>query len=328
VASAPGKPPAALEEADWTAREAAYQRRVDRWVGPHQERRRAGRTHPVLDFLFTYYSHPPGRLRRWHPGAGVLLLGDAAAARSAWPGYTGHTTAHGRRGALVDTAAFRARRRDAVAWTAGLLRATAGRAGQFGCFGLHEWAMVYRPEDSAVRHGAVPLRLGLEGTAAVVDGHRVQCSHVDAYRFFTPRARPLNTLHPTRETQPLLEQPGCLHATMDLYKWAYKLAPAVPGELLADCLELAADVRELDMRASPYDLADLGYPPVAIETAEGKAAYVAAQRRFAERGAVLRQRLLVVCDDLLAVGGTAADTAPAPPVPGRTADGARRTVGR
>jgi hypothetical protein len=87
---------------------------------------------------------------------------------------------------------------------------------------------------------------------------------------------------------------------MDLYKWAYKLAPACPGELMADCFELAVAVRELDMRASPYDLAALGRPPVRIETPEGKAEYVAAQRRFAEQGAGLRRRLLDVCDALLA----------------------------
>jgi hypothetical protein len=87
--------------------------------------------------------------------------------------------------------------------------------------------------------------------------------------------------------------------TMDLYKWAYKLNPAVPGELLADCFALAADVRELDMRASPYDLRGLGWEPVAIETPEGKARYVAAQRGFAARGAELRERLLEVCRELL-----------------------------
>ena len=43
------------------------------------------------------------------------------------------------------------------------------------------------------------------------------------------------------------------------------------------------------MRASPYDLRAHGYAPVAIETPEGKAEYVAAQRGFAERGAVLRR---------------------------------------
>jgi hypothetical protein len=45
------------------------------------------------------------------------------------------------------------------------------------------------------------------------------------------------------------------------------------------------------MRASPYDLSSLGYQPVAVETATGKAEYVAAQREFAARGQVLRGRL-------------------------------------
>jgi hypothetical protein len=85
---------------------------------------------------------------------------------------------------------------------------------------------------------------------------------------------------------------------MDLYKWAYKLSPAVPGELVADCFALAAEVRELDMRASPYDLREHGYEPVPIETPEGKAEYVAAQRAFAGRGAALRERLMDVCDRL------------------------------
>lgn len=46
----------------------------------------------------------------------------------------------------------------------------------------------------------------------------------------------------------------------DLYKWAYKLSPLVPSELVADCFALARKIRTLDVRASPYDLADLGYP--------------------------------------------------------------------
>ena len=127
----------------------------------------------------------------------------------------------------------------------------------------------------------------------------MHCTHHDAYRFFTPSAVGLNRLRPTREAQVAMEQPGCLHATMDLYKWAYKLSPAVPGELVADCFALAVEVRELDMRASPYDLRDRGYEPVPVETPEGKAAYVVAQRGFAERAAPLRQRLVDVCDALL-----------------------------
>jgi hypothetical protein len=60
------------------------------------------------------------------------------------------------------------------------------------------------------------------------------------------------------------------------------------------------------MRAAPYDLADLGFEPVRIETAAGKAAYVEAQRGFAERGAPLRARLVAECERLLAVEETAA----------------------
>ena len=41
------------------------------------------------------------------------------------------------------------------------------------------------------------------------------------------------------------------------------------------------------MRASPYDVSSFGLEPVAIETPAGKAAYVAAQRLWSTRAAVL-----------------------------------------
>jgi len=104
----------------------------------------------------------------------------------------------------------------------------------------------------------------------------------------------------TRQTQVLYEQPGCLHANMDLTKWSMKLGPAVPGDLLLDCFELAGEIRLLDMQASPYDLSSLGERAVAIETREGKAEYVARQRDFAERADSLRSRLIRVCDALVA----------------------------
>ncbi len=132
-----------------------------------------------------------------------------------------------------------------------------------------------------------------------MESHRIRCSHHDAFRFFTPTAVPLNELQPTRQDQPAQEQPGCLHATMDLYRWAMKLSPAVPGELLLDCFELAKDVRVLDMRASPYDVTSMGLSPVAIETPEGKAEYARAQREFAQRADPLRVALVAVCEALL-----------------------------
>ena len=115
--------------------------------------------------------------------------------------------------------------------------------------------MVYRLDEDETRHADWPLRLGPAGTDAVVESHRIACSHFDAYRFFTTPARPLNTLSPGREDRPAYEQPACLHAGMDLYKHAFRLSPMVSSDLVADCFELAWDIRVMDMRAAPYDLA-------------------------------------------------------------------------
>jgi hypothetical protein len=279
----------------------------------------------VWDFLFTYYPWRPGQLRRWHPGPGVGLAAAAQAPHRDRRFYRTFTTsnaafaaessgallrstpnsAFGEEGELVvalDVEAFLAARGETVRFVRDLLTRTAARPGRFGCFGLHEWAMVYRQDPEQVRHTGWPLRLGPPGTDAVVEAHQIACSHFDAYRFFTPEAAPRNALRPTRASQAAYEQPGCLHAGMDLDKWAMKLSPAVPSDLVLDCLELAKDIRELDMRAAPYDLRELGYEPVPIETPEGKARYVAEQRAFSDRGQALRARLVEAIDQL---GGSA-----------------------
>ncbi|GAA2477032.1 3-methyladenine DNA glycosylase [Terrabacter carboxydivorans] len=280
-----------LDEPEWRRRTAAHEARVDAATAGHLTRRRDHRKHPVEDFLFTYYSFKPSQLRRWHPGAGVRLSGADASPHREWRFYSLEAD-----GVCLDVEAFAQDRGDTLRFVRELLVRTAERPGRFGCFGLHEWAMVYRLDPSDVRHAGWPLRLGASGTDAVVESHQVACSHFDAYRFFTPEALPLNALTPTRESQPALEQPGCLHAGMDLYKWAHKLVPAVSSDLVMDCFELARDIRALDMRAAPYDLRELGYEPVRIETAEGKAEYAAAQRGFSVRGQALRARLVEAID--------------------------------
>ncbi len=273
-----------LTRDDWTARADAHRDRADALTADHRARAASGEKHPVWDFLFTYYSYKPAQLRRWHPGAGVELTD--ARERADWRWY-----AAGREpGSVVPDAAAFAREKPALArLVETMLRRTASRPGQFGCFGLHEWAMVYRADEH--RH-PVPLRLGRDGTDAVVETHELRCTHFDAFRFFTPEAVPLNRAPLTRDDQPLIEQPGCLHAGMDVYKWATKLGPLVPGELLLDAFELARDIRLLDMQAAPYDLAAWGVEPVRIETPEGKGEYVRRQRAFADRGAALRRQLL------------------------------------
>jgi hypothetical protein len=271
----------------WTARAAAHEARVDAWVRPHLNRRQQGIAHPVEDFLFTYYSQRPAAFRRWHPGYGVALDGDFPVSK----GYAGSPVAV--------TPGFLAAQLPLVRSIRTLLVATAARQPNLGCFGLHEWAMVYRLDPTHVRHAAWPLRLGPDGTDEVVESHRIGCSHFDAFRFFTPPAAPLNVIQPGRDDRPAYEQPGCLHAGMDLYKHAFRLTPLIASELVADCFELARDIRALDMRASPYDFQELGYEPVRIETPEGKQEYAAAQRGFAERGAPLRAGLVAESDRLL-----------------------------
>jgi hypothetical protein len=276
-----------MPRAEWETRAAAHAARVDALVEPHLARRRHGVKHPVHDFLFTYYSQRPAQLRRWHPGFGVAL--EDATERAGWKGYDEHGV----------SPVYVASQHPLIGSTLTLLTATAGRPANFGCFGLHEWAMVHRLADDETRHADWPLRLGPDGTDQVVESHRIACSHFDAFRFFTPSARSLNVLQPGPSDRAAYEQPACLHGNMDLYKQAFRLSPMIPSELVADCFELASDIRVMDMRASPYDLADLGLEPMRIETPAGKQEYAAAQRAFADRAAPLRNRLAEECERLL-----------------------------
>jgi hypothetical protein len=284
-----------LSARDWAARAESHRRRADEFLTPHLHRQRAGEPHPVWDFLFTYYSLRPRQLRQWHPGFGVVLA-DATTSETAHPylrrtGYGPHP--HG----VAVLADYLRSRGETVRFIARLMRSTASREPRMNCFGLHEWAMVY--QAPAIRHDQVPLRLGTAGSDAVVESMSLRCSHFDAFRFFTEAAVSRNDRQLSRDQQIDSEQPGCIHASMDIYKWAYKLGPLVASELVMDALELAADARALDMCASPYDLRRYGFEPIAIETPAGRAEYVRAQQRIAERAAPLRVTLANRCELLL-----------------------------
>jgi hypothetical protein len=285
-----------LAAPDWRPRAQAFERRADALTAARRERVSRREGHAVDDFLYDYYSTRPSLLRRWHPGVGVGLEDAADHAGWRWYRSDGGVTS-------VDAVAFWEARGATVDFVTGLIAATLARRAALGCFGLHEWAMVYNDRDT--RHD-LPLRLGAEGTDAVVACHDMVCTHFDAFRFFTDDAVPRNAHVLSRETQVDMEQPGCLHATMDLYKWCTKLSPAVPSELTLDCFELAVEVRRLDMAASPYDVGAFGLDAVRIETPAGKREYAERQRDFSARGAVLRRRLLDACDAIRREAGVLA----------------------
>ena len=270
----------------WRPRAAAHQRRVRTFLAGHRG------PHPVWDFLFRYYGIRPGALLCWHAGYGFTLGGDQARRR-----YLGRTGYIGNPEGVTVSPAYLQRRHETVRFVGGLLDVTANRPAQFNCFGMHEWAMVYRSAE--VRHRTVPLRLGPAATDAVVESTPLRCSHFDAFRFFSADAAPRNAVALTRRDQPQHEQPGCVHANMDLYKWCAKLGPLVDSGLLMDCLELAADARELDMRAGPYDLTGYGFRPIEVEQPAGRAQYVRRQTEIARRAAALRTALLGRCRSLV-----------------------------
>lgn len=291
------------DEPTWRKAESAHEQVVDELTAKFLRRRRLGQSHPVEDFLFVYYRLRPAKLRRWHPGPGVQLAGDDPRGRGLWPHYT-----HDAGGTFLDLDAYLSKRAGTVRFIHDLLTATASRPAHLSCFGLHEWAMVYRLEPGQRRHESWPLRLTQSETDAVVESMPLRCTHADAFRFYTPPARSRNWRAPVRESQLEDEQPGCVHATMDLYKWAAKLGPAVPGHLLLETFALARRARALDMRAAPYDLTELGYQPIRIETPAGRAWYVREQRALAAAGNDLRHRLLTLTANLCGCsGGTSSD---------------------
>ena len=292
-------PPTVLSAAEWRGRADAHRRRAERHTLPARKRRDRGQPHPIADFLFEYYPFPFSLLEGWQPGIGVALEWEAGPlSPTLLPLFSDRW--HSQENGLLraDPGKLSDKERLRLIWIGELLEATRDRAPNFACHGLHEWAMVYRGRE--VRHEkTLSLRLPQAEIDALVETRAICCSHHDAVRFFASDARPLNHLQPTLETRILLEQPGCLHVNMDLYKWAAKAMPWAGSDLLLDCFELAVELRDLDMRASPYDLSAWGREAVPIETAEGRRIYENEQKILSIQALPLRKRLTAAIRETL-----------------------------
>ncbi|MCS7063317.1 MAG: hypothetical protein NZM04_04615 [Methylacidiphilales bacterium] len=268
---------------EWSCERENARRRARQFLDPHLERRKRGSKHPIYDFLFEYYSFRPSHLLRWSPGLDVFL--EKATSADLAPRWACIDES----GAYLDRKKMPRHRFESWQWILQLLMETEKRSPQYACFGLHEWAMVYRGER---RHNTTPLRITEECLENVLLSQGVRCTHFDAYRFFTKAALPLNAYPLKADTRIIWEQPGCIHVTMDLYKWAYKLWPWIDTELILDALFLAIEAREIDMRASPYDLSAWGYSAIEIETADGRALYQRLQQELTQKSRDIRKRLI------------------------------------
>ena len=275
-----------ISAADWQERAEVHYARAIQHTHPAKARRDRAQPHPILDFLFGYYPFSFGFLEKWHPGTGLALESIPKTPKhltNQW--YATGKFIH------ADPARLLGKHRTRLRHNIELLEATRDRAPNFACHGLHEWAMVYRGQE--IRHEkTLSLRLPKAEIDSLVESRALCCSHHDAFRFFASEARPMNRLQPSLETRVQFEQPACIHANMDLYKWAAKAMPWVGSNLLLDCFELAVDLRELDMRASPYDLRPWGHEPISIETPAGRQQYEIEQKALADRASPLRQHLI------------------------------------
>lgn len=276
----------------WSARLAQHTMRFESWALARRGRAGVAQKHPVYDFLFDYYSSRPSQLMRWSPGVDVFLEGASRESFSGAAEFEEYPD-----GLILRSSSFPLHRRRYLEWAIHYLTRTAERPAQLSCFGLHEWAMVFR--SSAIRYPDIPLRLPASEIEDLCLRMGLRCTHFDAFRFFTPEAAPLNSIQLTRAETTQHDQPGCIHVSMDLYRFAYKIAPFIPSDLTGDAFELAAAAREIDMRASPYDLSAWGFSPIRIEEISGRAEYAALQLELSQRAAPVRERILAVYQGLL-----------------------------
>lgn len=273
----------------WRAYAHAHYERVSKWTAPYRRRRASGKLHPIYDFLFIYYRIKPARLEAWHPPFGVALIGGSEARA-----YSNRYYRHGFNGAALDPARLEPGAKHRLEMALRLCEAVYERPPQFGCFGMHEWAMVYRGDaEGEARHAEqLPLRLSQEDTDAFVRSRPIACSHFDAFRFFSEAAKPFNRIQPAKEDRIKNEQCGCLHTNMDLYKLCGQCMPWLGSDLLWRCFEFALEARTLDMRASPYDCSSLGFTPIKVETSTGRAEYERYQRQLHEQSQPLRKEII------------------------------------
>jgi len=280
-----------ISEDVWHQSRNSYATCIVPFTSSYRERKGKGLSHPIYDFLFSYYTFSSAKLEKWHPGYGVVLeIKNQEQAKELLenPLYQQRKTASGVE-ITLSTDNLRERDLKQLAWIHSLSKSIKERAPKFSCYGLHEWAMVYKSPE--IRH-PYPLRLSNNEIESFIDSSTIVCSHFDAFRFFTPKAIGLNILQPSADTRLMHEQGGCLHANMDLYKWGFKLLPWVSSELVKECFLLAIKTREIDMRASPYDFSMLGFEPIKIETEEGKIEYKEAQKKIALSASILREQFI------------------------------------
>ncbi|MFN1835911.1 3-methyladenine DNA glycosylase [Balneola sp. MJW-20] len=282
----------------WQMQALEHEARVSALLDEYLENRSKHIKEPVMDFLFEYYAFRPSHLAKWSPGLRYTLQYNDI---SELPEYCEWKTEGDI--AYLDISQFPEKRISSVKWIHKMLKNSRAHKPSFACFGMHEWAMVYK--TSKPRHNQIPLRMEENELAEFVESRPLLCTHFDAFRFFTKEAKPMNRYELSREKFENMEQPGCIHTNMDLYKWAFKSWPWISSSLVLDAFELAYEARVIDMKASPYDMREYGLEPIRIETEEGRKIYKEEQEKIFQKGKPVRAQIITEYEYLLSSLDTA-----------------------
>jgi len=280
-----------LKPEEWQAQRARHETEIGELIDDYLEQRSHQKKNPVLDFLFEYYAFRPSHLKSWSPGFGTLLKETSG---DDWR-FEEMESLDSDRYLAVEN--FPEDRISALTWILDVLKQSAGRKPSFGCFGMHEWAMVYKAKH--IRHDYLSLRMDMDDLAEFVESRPLVCTHFDAFRFFTSEAKPQNKFELNRENFAEMEQPGCLHTNMDLYKWAFKMYPWISSDTIRKAFRLAVETRVVDMKASPYDLRERGLEPIKVETEEGRREYMQQQKTICKKSQPIRRQLINEYETLL-----------------------------
>ncbi len=275
----------ALPKTKWQTLKKKHEQAISNIVYPYLQKKQHQHKDPVLDFLFEYYAFRPSYLKKWSPGIGVMLEDASSENFNSFDEMS-----FDENGFFLNPEVFPERRMKSARWILSLLENSLEKKPSFGCFGMHEWAMVYKAEK--IRHKHLPLRLTPQDLTEFVESRPLVCTHFDAFRFFTDEAKPQNKFELNQQNFAETEQPGCLHTNMDLYKWAFKMYPWIGSEIIRKAFLLALETRKIDMRASPYDLRKLGLEPIKIETEDGRLEYVKLQKEIYQRSVTIREELI------------------------------------
>ena len=273
-----------LSPDQWQQQKQQHYQAIGELIDGYLEKRSHQQKDPVMDFLFEYYAFRPSYLKRWSPGLGLLLKDSSP---NDWK-FDEMESLDGN--CFLNIEHFDKNRISSLKWILNMLKQSLDRKPSFGCFGMHEWAMVYKADR--VRHDYLSLRMDTEELAEFVESRPLVCTHFDAFRFFTDEAKPQNKFDLNRNKFAKMEQPGCLHTNMDLYKWAFKMYPWISSNTIRRAFELAVETRVMDMKASPYDLRDRGLDPIKIETDKGRQEYMQKQMSIYEKSQPIRQQLI------------------------------------